>query len=215
MLLRPDTRSAKIACHKGLEPPQAESRDFQICKSPADELRLSEPDEAMESGGICDAMITLHRAKVEDDSFLYAVFASTRMEEMALTDWDPATQEQFLRMQFAAQTTSYKMQFPNADHWVIRCEAVPVGRMILGHDTSEIRLIDIALLPQHRHRKIGTRLLQRLLNETENANNSIRLHVERFNPALRWYEKLGFKTVNVGPIYLEMVHSPVLSGTAR
>jgi hypothetical protein len=32
--------------------------------------------------------------------------------------------------------------------------------------------------------------------------------VERFNPALRWYERLGFSVVNAGPIYLEMIWRP-------
>jgi ribosomal protein S18 acetylase RimI-like enzyme len=30
--------------------------------------------------------------------------------------------------------------------------------------------------------------------------------VERFNPALRWYERLGFREVNSGPIYLELIY---------
>jgi hypothetical protein len=32
--------------------------------------------------------------------------------------------------------------------------------------------------------------------------------VERFNPALQWYERLGFKVISGGQIYLEMVWQP-------
>jgi hypothetical protein len=47
--------------------------------------------------------------------------------------------------------------------------------------------------------------MQAILNEARNACKSVRLFVERFNPALHWYERLGFSVLSTGPIYLEMV----------
>jgi ribosomal protein S18 acetylase RimI-like enzyme len=157
--------------------------------------------------------VTLRAAQPEDESFLFSVYASTRAEEVALTGWLPSQQEQFLRMQFDAQTRSYRTQFPQAKHWVIRCGEGAAGRMILDrsvHRTvdrteNEILLIDIAVLPEHRGKGIGSVLIGKLIEEASECGKAIRIHVERFNPALAWYRRLGFKTVNESEIYLEMV----------
>ena len=149
--------------------------------------------------------ITLDRVLPSDEPFLYRTFASTRAEEMALTGWNAEQQEAFLRMQYEAQRRSYLMQLPNAKYWVIRCDGNAVGRLIIDRTSEEIHVVDIALLPEFRKRGIGTALMQAIIKEASHAGKTVRLHVERFNPALRWYERLGFSVVNSGPIYLEMV----------
>jgi ribosomal protein S18 acetylase RimI-like enzyme len=63
--------------------------------------------------------------------------------------------------------------------------------------------MDIALLPAYRRRGIGTRLLEKVLSEGARSEKTVSIHVEAFNPALRWYERLGFKKVaDHGPYYL-------------
>ena len=56
-------------------------------------------------------------------------------------------------------------------------------------------MIDIALLPDHRGRGIGARLLRDVLHEATAAGLPVRLSVERSNPARSLYERLGFRTV--------------------
>lgn len=165
-------------------------------------------EEGAQAGSVAALVIALERAHPEDEAFLFAVYASTRVQEMALTGWLPAQQEQFLRMQFEAQTRSYRIQFPNADHWVVRGNGIAAGRMVVSRAEEEILLIDIALLPEHRGKKIGSLLMDRLQEEAWQAGKTVHVHVERFNPALRWYERLGFKPVGEGEIYLEMVWQP-------
>jgi ribosomal protein S18 acetylase RimI-like enzyme len=140
--------------------------------------------------------------------FLFAVYASTRMQEMALTGWSAAQQEQFLRMQCEAQCRSYALQFPQAERWIVRHNDVAVGRMIVNRSEDEILLVDVALLPEHRNLGVGSVLMSGLMQEAVRDGKAIRLHVERFNPALRWYERLGFKTVSESAIYLEMTWRP-------
>ena len=72
----------------------------------------------------------------------------------------------------------------------------------------EIHIVDIALLPEFRGLGIGSRLMAAIMTEASQAAKAVSLHVERFNPALRWYERLGFSVVGSGPIYLEMVWRP-------
>jgi ribosomal protein S18 acetylase RimI-like enzyme len=149
--------------------------------------------------------ITLDPILASDEPFLYRTFASTRAEEMALTGWNAEQQEAFLRMQYDAQRRSYLMQLPEAKYWVIRYDGAAVGRLIVERTAEEIHVVDIALLPEFRKRGIGSTLMESIIKEASQAAKTVRLHVERFNPALRWYERLGFSVVNTEPIYLEMV----------
>ena len=59
---------------------------------------------------------------------------------------------------------------------------------------DEIRILDIALLPEHRGRGIGNALLDALLAEAETAGKPVSIFVES-HPlrARRFFERLGFE----------------------
>src|ERR1700733_9133331 len=152
--------------------------------------------------------VTLDAATASDQEFFYRTFASTRAAEVALTGWSAGQQESFVRMQFEAQTRGYLMQTPEAQYWVIRENGTPVGRMIVDRTASDIHLIDIGLLPEFRGHGIGSTLMAAVIQEATLERKPIRLFVERFNPALQWYEGLGFKVIGEGQIYMEMVWQP-------
>lgn len=154
------------------------------------------------------ASIKLRPAHPEDEPFLFAVYCSTRVEELALTNWAPPQKDSFLRMQFEAQRRSYSQQMPNAEHFVIQCDGATAGRMILDRRDTEIALVDLALLPEFRQRKIGSRLMAELLEDARLHHKGVRLHVERFNPALQWYQRLGFTIIGDAGLYLEMLWRP-------
>jgi ribosomal protein S18 acetylase RimI-like enzyme len=158
--------------------------------------------------GVSNRSISLDPVSAADEPVLYQTFASTRADEMALTGWSEEQKESFLRMQYEAQRSSYLMQIPDAEYSVIRCDGKAVGRLIVERGKREIHLVDIALLPEFRAKGIGSTLMEAILMEARLGAKTVRLHVERFNPALHWYERLGFEAVNGGPIYLEMVWRP-------
>ncbi len=86
---------------------------------------------------------------------------------------------------------------------------VRVGRLYVARWPEEIRIVDIALLPEHRGAGIGTSLLEDLVAEAERAGKSLSIHVERFNvQALRFYERLGFETKADKGVYLLMERAP-------
>jgi GNAT superfamily N-acetyltransferase len=62
----------------------------------------------------------------------------------------------------------------------------------------------IALLPEYCNRGVGTTLLRGLQSEAAAAGKPLRIHVERFNPALRLYERLGFPPIADRGVYLFM-----------
>ena len=154
------------------------------------------------------AKIRLTPVLASDEILLYQTFASTRAEEMALTGWNREQQESFLRMQYEAQRRSYLMQVPDAEYFVIGSGETALGRLIIDRRPEEIHIVDIALLSEFRKHGIGSILMNAIMQEAAQDGKEVSLHVERFNPALHWYERLGFTVAASGPIYLEMVCRP-------
>ncbi len=98
-------------------------------------------------------------------------------------------------MQFHAQQTSYQNQFPNSSYQIVLMQELAVGSMLVIRNEAEIRLADIALLPEYRDRGIGGYLIQNLLVEATQAGKPVRLQVIQFNRAIQLYQRLGFSKV--------------------
>lgn len=161
-----------------------------------------------------DHDITLRPASPADEPFLYQVYASTRLEELAPLPWDEAQRQAFLTMQFAAQRQHYHTQYAGASFELILHRGEPIGRLYVARWPEEIRLIDIALLPASRGRGIGTALIADVLAEAARARTYVRLHVEPSNRALRLYQRLGFTTVAERGLYLFMEWVPPVEARA-
>lgn len=144
----------------------------------------------------------------DDDEFLLRLYASTRAEEMGLTNWTADQQGAFLRSQFGLQRTHYRRHYADAAFDVILLDGSPVGRMYVRRQPHEVCLIEISLLPEFRGRGIGGWLLRHVLEEARRAGASVTLHVEPFNRALRLYRRLGFTAVEQHGIYLFMQYRP-------
>jgi ribosomal protein S18 acetylase RimI-like enzyme len=152
--------------------------------------------------------ITFRPIGPDDEPFLYRVYASTRTEELAPLDWDAAQKEAFLRMQFNAQHRYYQEQFPDASFQIILADNRPVGRLYVQRCPEELHVIDVALLPEHRRASIGSALLNDLLAEADQAGLPVRIYVERFNPALHLYHRLGFTVIGDTGVYFHMERGP-------
>lgn len=127
---------------------------------------------------------------------------------MRLLDWDKQTKETFLHLQFEAQHRYYSENYPGAEFQVILLDAKPVGRLYIHRRESEIRIMDITVLPEHRNKGIGSFLLNQVLTQAANRQMSVTIHVEQFNPARHFYERLGFWLVEERSVYLFMKWMP-------
>ena len=107
----------------------------------------------------------------------------------------------FLTQQFTAQHQHYQTHYPDANFDVIMLDEQPIGRLYVARWENEIRLIDIALLPEYRHAGIGSHLLQEVMTEAAEVSKPLRMHVEKFNPALQLYKRLGFSTIDDRGVY--------------
>jgi len=148
--------------------------------------------------------LALRLEEAEDGPFLRELYALTRAEEMAALPWDRAHKDAFLRMQFEAQTLHYHRAYPEAAFQIVLVNGCPAGRLYVHRGDDEIGLIDISLLPEYRRRGIGSELLRALLTEARRLGRRMTLHVERRNPALRLYERLGFRQLADEGLYLLM-----------
>jgi len=157
----------------------------------------------------------LERRPIRDDDlpFLRRLYASTRTEELAVLDWSDEEKASFLAMQFEAQHRHYQEYFPAARFELLLLDGTPIGRLYVDRREEEIRLVDISFLPEHRGKGMGTPLVRELLEEAEAGGRSVRIHVERFNPAQRLYERLGFRRVEEVGVYFLMEWRP--GGPAR
>jgi ribosomal protein S18 acetylase RimI-like enzyme len=152
--------------------------------------------------------ITLRPITPDDLPFLYRVYFSPRADELALTDWSAAQKEAFVRQQFAAQHDHYQTHYTGAAFQVILADGQPAGRLYVARWPVEIRIVDIALLPDYRNAGIGTRLLTELMAEARQTHKLLSIHVERFNPALRLYTRLGFTKSGEHGVYDRMDWTP-------
>ncbi len=141
----------------------------------------------------------------DDDPFLVALYGSTRDAELSQAQWQEGQRDIFVRWQFDMQRREYDARFPDARYQLIMVDGKPAGRIWVGEDDEQIRLLDIALLPQFQKRGVGTILLRDLMKEAEVAGKFLRHMVFVLNDnAHRFYEQLGFVVIEDVGAYKHM-----------
>jgi len=123
-----------------------------------------------------------------DDAVQLAVYASTRADELAQTDWSDSQRLAFVQMQHRAQQQHYAAHFPQSTCHLIVVDGEVAGRLWVDPRGQGLHILDITVLPAWRGRGLGTRCLRDLARRA----SALTIQVEIHNPARRWYERLGF-----------------------
>lgn len=169
-------------------------------------------------GPLAAAKGVSYRVETDDDlPFLEAVYAGTRAEELAASGWPAEVQRAFLADQFALQRKHYRAHYPAAEWLVVEHGGAPVGRLYLEEWETQMRVIDIALVPGSRGLGLGTAILGDVIAEMESRGKAVSIHVERNNPAMGLYVRLGFEKVDEHGIYYLMhreAGAPAAAATA-
>jgi len=152
--------------------------------------------------------ITFRAIENSDLDFLLSLYASTRAQEMSIVPWPKEQKDAFLTSQFDAQHHYYTEQFPQASFLIVERKGVDAGRVYLDRREHELRLIDIALIPEFRGQGLGTALLMEIFSECRLSAIATRIHVEKNNPAMRLYLRLGFKPIQDQGVYDLLEWSP-------
>lgn len=125
-----------------------------------------------------------------DEAWQFAIYASTRADELALAGWPPQQCEAFTQQQHRAQQQHYARHFPHSACQLILVGNEVAGRLWLDERADRLHVLDIALLPAWRGRGLGTRCLLDLAAGC--GGRCLSIQVELHNPARRLYERLGF-----------------------
>jgi len=107
--------------------------------------------------------------------------------------WTAAQKNIFIQQQFHAQHVHYQAHYKGANFDLILLKKKSIGRLYVHRQATTIRVVDIALLPAYQNQGIGTFLLKNILEEARKTHKTVSLHVEKTNPALKLYERLGFE----------------------
>jgi GNAT superfamily N-acetyltransferase len=153
------------------------------------------------------AAVTLRPAGPEDRPFMLRVYASVREPELESAGMPAEQRGPFVAQQFEAQSRHYET-YEDTSFDVVLVDGEPAGRLIVARWPEELRVVDVALLPEHRGRGVGEVLLRSLLGEADQRGVKASIHVERFNPALRLYTRLGFRPVSETDVYLLLERPP-------
>lgn len=156
---------------------------------------------------LCDG----YRLRPETDAdvpFLMALYASTREDELAAVPWTADQKAAFCAQQFQAQRTYYYAAIDNCRYDVIEHEETPIGRLYLQDRPQRLHIVDIALMPAYRGKRLGTQILLGLHAAGRASGRSVGIMVEKFNPALGLYRRLGYREVADHGVHLEMEWTP-------
>ncbi|MEO6217463.1 MAG: GNAT family N-acetyltransferase [Sphingomonas sp.] len=149
------------------------------------------------------------RPETDDDiPFLMQLYRTTREQELATVDWTPEQKGGFIAHQFNAQRIHYRGQIAGCAFDVIEKQGVPIGRLYLQERESRLHIVDIALMPEWCGKGLGSIILKGLIETAGGKGKGVGIFVEKYNPALRLYRRLGFTEIQDTDIYLEMEWVP-------
>jgi GNAT superfamily N-acetyltransferase len=153
---------------------------------------------------LAPASIGLRPALEADAALVAAIYASTREEELRRTDWDAAQKKAFTDWQSQQQEQHYFTHYARAERLLVM-HPQPIGRIYVDTTATDVRLMDVTLLPEHRNRGVGSRLMEAFVAYADGLGRKSSLHVEPFNPAMRLYLRLGYRAVENRGLYEYMV----------
>lgn len=146
----------------------------------------------------------------EDEDFLLCLFAEARAHIFRAMPLPPEQKRMLVGHQFRAQRLSYQNQYvdPPPAFRIIERDGVAIGRLYTHETAGDIRIVDIALMPEWRGQGLGTTLLQELIGRAHRAGKTVSLSVDAENPARSLYERLGFKCSAFNDPHWQMVCPP-------
>ncbi|MBC7906666.1 MAG: GNAT family N-acetyltransferase [Rhodospirillaceae bacterium] len=146
--------------------------------------------------------MTLRPMRDPDDMpFLFALFHDIRIGELAQTGWPDEQKIEFLTQQFTFQHHAYTTNYPGAQLDIVEMEGASIGRWYVHRGRDDIRVMDIAIAPTWRNHGIGQWLLREVMDEGTAAGKPVTIHVEKMNPAMRLYLRLGFVKIKDAEVY--------------
>jgi ribosomal protein S18 acetylase RimI-like enzyme len=141
--------------------------------------------------------VALRPATADDAPFLERLYASTRDDLLAL-GLPASARTALVAQQHRARSRQHAATYPAASSDIVELAGVAAGRLVVDHAENAVRVVDVALLPEHRGRGIGTTILRSVLARADHLGVPVTLQVAAGNPAERLYRRLGFRPADDG-----------------
>jgi len=119
------------------------------------------------------------------------LFVENKISKLNAEHWSDDLKIQITNMQYMAQENHINSYFPDATDSIILWDQKKVGRLVFEKSDKLLHVIDIIIGKKFQNKGLGTEILTKLISE----NESVSLNVDMDNPALRLYNKLGFKII--------------------
>lgn len=157
----------------------------------------------VKGGSMIDSPLSLRLAASSDEALLLRIFAESHCAGFELLGLQAAALAGLVRMQFQAREGQYRMH-PGAAQYLICREGsgdggpqagggVVVGSCWISDTTEQLRVLDIAVLVEHRRQGVARTVLGELCARAAAAGKAVGLSVWHANAGAReLYRALGF-----------------------
>ncbi len=102
----------------------------------------------------------------------------------------------------------FRNGFVPQDYQVLEINHQIIGFMKVVFSETEIYLAEIQIIKDYQKPRIGTRLIQSVMQQAQAANKILWLKVIKGNPAKKLYKRLGFTEVRQSLHHVIMVKQP-------
>ncbi|MFZ6774897.1 GNAT family N-acetyltransferase [Undibacterium sp. SXout7W] len=141
---------------------------------------------------------------------------ASRRGDLRLLEVDEAFIGSMIAMQQKIQMQGMEQSFPDAQHLIIAEPDQSIGRVVIDFGVTDIRLIDIAIMPSRQRQGIGRAVLAALQAMAMQKDLGMSLAVESTNiPARNLYFDMGFVTHSVDAIFEQMHWRDAMKETSQ
>jgi ribosomal protein S18 acetylase RimI-like enzyme len=130
------------------------------------------------------AQICLRSATKDDVPFLLVLRQETMDAHLFASGLVPSVEEHLQRVLYRLDCAQ-----------IVQVAGDAVGLLKVSRDDGDWCLTQIQLRPGSQGQGLGRQLIQSVIDEARKAGASLRLGVLKANPALRFYQRLGFTVV--------------------
>jgi ribosomal protein S18 acetylase RimI-like enzyme len=98
-----------------------------------------------------------------------------------------------LHIDALAQAENFQKQWVQAQVRIITLQGTDIGWLQSFAQDDDLFLAQLVVDRAHQRKGIGTEVMERLMHEAQQRHQGVRLEVVKINPALRLYQRLGFR----------------------
>src|SRR5688572_28891794 len=132
--------------------------------------------------------VGLRPASPNDIEFAFGVAQET-MREYAIATWGSWPEDK--------ARSGIEKHILDGQTQIIERAGVPIGIEVVERTSDHIRLLQLFIRPTHQRQGIGSGLLRRLIQESQQKKLPLKLRVLKVNPAQSLYRRIGFRVVSI------------------